>query len=161
MQYNAEIKTNCLGSHAQTCMLENPRQSVPISHSLIIEATAAAGGIAVFGDAVSELAVQHVGHGPRDSLPSQNEDDDDSVGTVVASTLTHQTHQLLCLAVATDHLTGNTAYYYFSFSSSRGGLVSTSKISIHSRKVLFLLILIQNYILTIGPLLTINHYFHH
>lgn len=133
MQYNAEIKTNCLRSHAQTCMLENLRQSVPISHSLIIEATAAAGGVAVFGDAVSELTVQRVGHGPRDSLPGQNEDDDDSVGTVVAGTLTHQTQQLLCLVAATDHLIGNTAYYYFSFSPSSGGLVSTSKIFIHSR----------------------------
>lgn len=78
-------------------------------HLLIIEATAAAGGVAVFGESVRELVVQHVSQGPRDTFPGHNEDDDDSVGTVVASALTHQTQQLLCFAAATDHLIGNEA----------------------------------------------------
>lgn len=96
-------------------MLENPHQRVPSSHSLVIEATAAAGGVAVFGEAVCELAVQRVGQGLRHTFPGHNEDDDDSVGTVVASALAHQTQQLLCLAAAPDDLTGKAVYQYFSF----------------------------------------------
>lgn len=123
MQYNTEIMTTCLHSraHSQTFMLENPHQSALVSHSLIIEATAAAGGVAIFGEAVCELAVQRVSQALRDTFPGHNEDDDDSIGTVVASTLTHQTQQLLCLAAATDHLTGNATYHYFSFHSSKEG----------------------------------------
>lgn len=95
-------------------MLENWCQSVPISYSLIIEATASAGGVAISSEAVREFTVQLVSHGPWDTFPRHNEDDDDSVGTVVAGTLTHQTQELLCLAATTDHLTGNSAYHYFS-----------------------------------------------
>lgn len=62
-----------------------------MSYSLVIEATASAGGVAKFGEAVAELTVQHVSHGSRDTFPGQNEDDDDSVLTVVASTVTHET----------------------------------------------------------------------
>lgn len=82
-------------------------KAVPFSYSLIVETTASAGGIAIFGEAVRKFSVQHISHGPRNSFPSQNEDDDDGVFTVVASTVSHQTQQLLCLAATTDHLTGN------------------------------------------------------
>lgn len=101
-------------------MLENECQSAPISYSLIIQAAASAGGVAKFGEGVTELVVQLVSQAPWDTFPGHNEDDDDSVGTVVACTLTHQTQQLLCLAASTDHLTGKRAYHYFSFCSSRG-----------------------------------------
>lgn len=101
-------------------MLDNQCQSVPISYLLIIEATASAGGVAIFGEAVSELVVQRVSQSPRDTFPGHNQDDDDSVGTVMTSTLTNQTQQLLFLAATTDHLTGNRAYHYFRFDSSRG-----------------------------------------
>lgn len=80
-----------------------------MSYSLIVEATASAGGVAVFGESATELVVQLVSQGPRDTFPGHNEDDDDSVGTVVACTLSHQTQQLLRLAATTDHLTGNSS----------------------------------------------------
>lgn len=102
-------------------MLEDTHQSVPSSHSLIIEATAAAGGVAIFGEAVRELAVQRVGQGLRHTFPGHDEDDDDSVGTVVAGTLAHQTQQLLCIAAAADDLTGKAVYQYFSFQSVKEG----------------------------------------
>lgn len=92
--------------HDERCVYDNSDKL--FSHSLVVESTAAAGGVAVFGKALSEFAVQQVGQGPPDALPGQDEDDDDSVGTVMPRTLTHQTQQLLCLAAATDHLTGNT-----------------------------------------------------
>lgn len=108
--------------HQYNIMMKNTHnllsaQRVPISYSLVIEATASAGGVAIFGEGATELAVQLVSQGPWDTFPGHNEDDDDSVGTVVACTLTHQTQQLLCLAGATDHLTGNRAYHYFNFYS--------------------------------------------
>lgn len=84
-------------------------------YSLVIEATAAAGGVAILGDAFCEVAVQHVSHGARNPFPGQNEDDDDSVGTVMASALSHQAQQFLLLAATTDHLTGSAARQIFNF----------------------------------------------
>lgn len=100
-------------------MLDNQCQSVPISYLLIIEAAASAGGVAIFGEAVSELVVQRVSQSPRDTFPGHNQDDDDSVGTVMTSTLTNQTQELLLLAATADYLMGNRAF--FRFDSSKGG----------------------------------------
>lgn len=86
-------------------MIENQHQREPIGYSLIIQAAASTGGVAILGEGVTELAVQLVCQGPRDTFPGHNEDDDDSVVTVVARTLAHQTQQLLRLAATTDHLT--------------------------------------------------------
>lgn len=63
----------------------------------------------MFGEGVGDLSVQFVSQGPRDTFPGYNDDDDDSVGTVMARTLPHQTQQLLFLAAPSDHLTGNKA----------------------------------------------------
>ena len=100
-------------------MLDNQCQSVPISYLLIIEAAASAGGVAIFGEAVSELVVQRVSQSPWDTFPGHNQDDDDSVGTVMTSTLTNQTQELLLLAATADYLMGNRAF--FRFDSSKGG----------------------------------------
>lgn len=90
-----------------------------LSHLLVVKSTAAAGGVAVFGEAVGQIPVQHIRHGPRDAFPGQNDDDDDGVGTVMAGALAYQAQQLLRLAASTDHLTGSKAQGYFSFSPSR------------------------------------------
>lgn len=84
-------------------------QGVTRRYSLIVEAAASAGGVAMFGEGVAQLAVQLVSYGPRDAFPGQNKDDDDGVCTVVARTVTHQTQQLFCLTPTTDHLEGNQA----------------------------------------------------
>lgn len=89
------------------------------SHLLVIKSTAAAGGVAVFGEAVGQIPVQHVRHGPRDAFPGQNDDDDDGVGAVMAGALADQAQQLLRLVASTDHLTGSKAHRYFSFYSTR------------------------------------------
>lgn len=100
------IQTTCLlFAHTQTSLFRTQCQKLPAGYSLIVQATASAGGVAIFGEGVTELAVQLVSQGPRDTFPGHNEDDDDSVGTVVACTMTHQTQQLLCLAPPAYHLT--------------------------------------------------------
>lgn len=81
-------------------------EKTPFSHLLVVEATAPAGGVAVSGEAVSEIVVQHVGQSPWDAFPGHDEDDDDGVGTMVSGTLPHQTQQLLLLAATADHLMG-------------------------------------------------------
>lgn len=82
-------------------------------HSLVIEATAAAGGVSIFGEAAGQIPVQHIRHGPWDAFPGQNDDDDDGIGTVMAGALSDQAQQLFCLIAATDHLTESTARCYF------------------------------------------------
>ena len=73
-------------------------------HSLIIESTASAGGVAKLGYCLSELLVELVGKGTWHTIPCHDENDDDGVGTVVPCPVAHQTHQLLFLSAAPDHL---------------------------------------------------------
>lgn len=75
-------------------------------HSLIIEATTAAGGIAIFGDRLSNLSIKFITKSLRDALPCQDHNDDDSVGAVMPSPLPHQTQQLLFFTAASNHLQG-------------------------------------------------------
>lgn len=88
----------------------------PRGNSLVVEAAAPAGGVAVLGEGVAELAVQLVGQPPRHALPGHDEDDDYGVGAVVAGPMPHQTQQLLRLTATTDHLIeNNAARRYFRF----------------------------------------------
>lgn len=89
------------------CTYSHEKLAIP--YSLLIEATASAGGVAMFGERVCDLSVQLVSQGPRYTFPGYNDDDDDSIVTAMACTLPHQTQQLLFLAASTDHLTGNKA----------------------------------------------------
>lgn len=106
------IKFNCSANiiSPQTLKRRTSPEETLFGHLLVVEATAPAGGVAVSGEAVSEIVVQHVGQSPRDAFPGHDEDDDDGVGTVVAGTLPHQTQQLLLLAAAADHLTGQSTF---------------------------------------------------
>lgn len=87
--------------------IQNEKLAIP--YSLLIEATASAGGVAMFGERVCDLSVQLVSQGPRYTFPGYNDDDDDSIVTAMACTLPHHTQQLLFLVASTDHLTGNKA----------------------------------------------------
>lgn len=77
---------------------------------LFIEGTAAAGGGAVFEEGLCELLVEVVCHGPWDSLPCQDEDNQHSSVTVVPWPLTDQTQQLLLLTATPDHLPEDLAH---------------------------------------------------
>lgn len=80
----------------------NERQNK--KHSLFIKCTAPTGWRAVLKEGVCELPVKVVRHGPRDSLPGQDEDDQHGAVTGVTRPLAHQAQQLLLLAAAPDHL---------------------------------------------------------
>lgn len=69
----------------------NAEKKRPIKYSLIIEATASAGGVAKLGEGASDLVVQLVSQSSWDTFPGQDDDDDDRIGTVVAGAMTHQT----------------------------------------------------------------------
>lgn len=116
---------NLLFADFQTCKSEMQGHTVPVNYSLIIEATAPAGGVAKFGQGVTELAVQLVSQHLWDTFPGHDEDDDDCMGTMVARTMTHQTKQLLCLTATTDHLRGNSVHHYFNFQFHTGKQVNT------------------------------------
>jgi len=118
-------------------MSENQCKRVPISYSLIIEATASAGGVAKCGESATELVVQLVSQGPRDTFPDHNEDDDESVVTVVACTRTHHAQQLLCLAATTDHLTGNRVYCYLCFIFLSRGLGSVNTLVLNQKHLIY------------------------
>lgn len=77
-----------------------------VAHSdlLVVQAAAAAGGVAVLGEGVGELLVQRVTQRAGDAFPGQDEDDDDSVLAVVTGPVPHQAEQLLLLVVSPDHL---------------------------------------------------------
>jgi len=71
---------------------------------LVVQAAAAAGGVAVLGEGVGELLVQRVAQRAGDALPGQDQDDDDGVLAMVAGPVPHQAQQLLLLVVSPDHL---------------------------------------------------------
>lgn len=71
---------------------------------LIIQPTSPSGRVSKFCECVSELLVEHVPQGPRDSLPSQDQDDNDSILAVMASTMSHQAQQFLLHIVPPDDL---------------------------------------------------------
>lgn len=75
-----------------------------ICHSLIVESTAAAGGVAKLGECLSDILVELIGKEAWHALPCQDDNNNDSVGTMVPCPMAHQTQQLLLLAAAPDHL---------------------------------------------------------
>lgn len=75
-------------------------------HSLIIEATTPAGGIAVFGERLGDLSIKFITERLWDALPWQDDNDDNGVGTMVPGPMAHQAQQLLFLAATSNHLQG-------------------------------------------------------
>lgn len=71
---------------------------------LIIQSTSPSSRVSKFCDCVSELLVEGVPQGPRDPLPSQDQDDNNSILAVVAGTVPHQAQQFLLHVVPPDDL---------------------------------------------------------
>lgn len=60
-----------------------------VQNSLVIESTAAAGGVAIFDDGFCEFSVQFISQSTGHAFPGQDDNNNNRIGTVVPRPLLH------------------------------------------------------------------------